>query len=127
MDIDDFKVVNDTWGHPEGDLVLKALTRFLQSHVRHADVLSRYGGEEFVVLLPQTSAQQACRLAERLREEIAATPINLSHGPIRITVSIGVSSLTAGMDGEELLRTADAALYRAKQTGKNRVCTYAGE
>jgi two-component system, cell cycle response regulator len=122
VDIDDFKVVNDTWGHPEGDLVLKALTHFLQTHVRHADVISRYGGEEFVVLLPQTSYQQAYRLAERLRAEMAATPIALSHGEILITVSIGVASLHSEMNGEELLKAADAGLYRAKQTGKNRVC-----
>jgi diguanylate cyclase (GGDEF)-like protein len=122
VDIDDFKVVNDTWGHPEGDLVLKALTHFLQTHVRHADVISRYGGEEFVVLLPQTSYQQAYRLAERLRGEIALTPIALSHGDIFITVSIGVASLHSEMNGEYLLKAADAGLYKAKQTGKNRVC-----
>lgn len=122
VDIDDFKVVNDTWGHPEGDLVLKALTHFLQSHVRHADVICRYGGEEFVVLLPQTSRPQAYRLAERLRGEIALTPIALSHGEIFITVSIGVASLGGDMSGDELLKVADAALYRAKQSGKNRVC-----
>ncbi|MGQ9687435.1 MAG: diguanylate cyclase [Desulfobaccales bacterium] len=122
VDIDDFKLINDTWGHPEGDLVLKAVTRFLQQQVRHADVISRYGGEEFVVLLPQTSLQQALRLAERLRLGIAAIPIALSPGEIHITVSIGVSSLTGDMNGDELIKTADAALYRAKQSGKNRVC-----
>jgi diguanylate cyclase (GGDEF)-like protein len=90
--------------------------------VRHADVISRYGGEEFVVLLPQTSYQQAYRLAERLRGEIALTPIALSHGDIFITVSIGVASLHSEMNGEYLLKAADAGLYKAKQTGKNRVC-----
>ena len=122
LDIDNFKSINDTWGHPDGDLVLKALADFLQSHVRLADVLCRYGGEEFVVLLPQTSWNQAHRLAERLREGISDTPIRLCHGEIHITVSIGLSCLTPQLSGEDLVKTADAALYQAKQAGKNRVC-----
>jgi two-component system cell cycle response regulator len=122
LDIDNFKSINDTWGHPEGDLVLKALANFLQAHVRLADVLCRYGGEEFVVLLPQTSWNQAHRLAERLREGIAATAIGLGHGEIHITVSIGLSCLTPQLSGEDLVKAADASLYRAKQSGKNRVC-----
>jgi diguanylate cyclase (GGDEF)-like protein len=122
LDIDNFKNINDTWGHPEGDLVLKALADFLQSHVRLADVLCRYGGEEFVVLLPQTSRSQAHLLAERLREGIAATPIPVCHGEIHITVSIGLSCLTPQLNGEDLVKAADAALYQAKQAGKNRVC-----
>ncbi len=126
MDIDNFKKINDTWGHPEGDIVLKALANFLQSHVRLADVLCRYGGEEFVVLLPQTSWNQAHRLAERLREGIAATPLPLSHGEIHITVSIGLSCLTPQLNGEDLVKTADAALYQAKQAGENRVCGHKG-
>jgi len=126
LDIDNFKNINDTWGHPEGDLVLKALASFLQAHVRLADVLCRYGGEEFVVLLPQTAWNQAHRLAERLREEIAGTPILLSHGEIHITVSIGLSCLTPSLSGEDLVKSADAALYKAKQSGKNRVCGFEG-
>jgi two-component system cell cycle response regulator len=122
LDIDNFKGINDTWGHPEGDLVLKAVADFLQSHVRLADVLCRYGGEEFVVLLPQTSWNQAHLLAERLREGIAATPIRMCHGEIHIAVSIGLSCLTPQESGEELVKAADAALYRAKQSGRNRVC-----
>jgi diguanylate cyclase (GGDEF)-like protein len=121
LDIDNFKIINDTWGHPEGDLVLKALADFLQSRVRLADVLCRYGGEEFVALLPQTSWNQAHHLAERLREGISASPIRLSHGEIHITVSIGVSCLTPRLSGEDLVKAADAALYKAKQAGKNRV------
>jgi diguanylate cyclase (GGDEF)-like protein len=129
LDIDNFKSINDTWGHPEGDLVLKALAAFLQTHVRLADALCRYGGEEFVALLPQTSWNQAHRLAERLREGIAATPIHLCHGEVHITVSIGLSCLTPQFSGEDLLKAADAALYKAKQAGKNRVrglesCSY---
>jgi two-component system cell cycle response regulator len=122
LDIDHFKSINDTYGHPDGDLVLKALADFLQSHVRLADVLCRYGGEEFVVLLPQTSWNQAYRLAERLREGIAATPICLCQKEIHITVSIGLSCLIPQLSGEDLVKAADAALYRAKQAGRNRVC-----
>ena len=122
LDIDNFKSVNDTYGHPDGDVVLKALADFLQGHVRQADVLCRYGGEEFVALLPQTSWNQAHLLAERLREGIAATPIALSRGEIFITVSIGLSCLTPQLSGEDLVKAADDALYQAKQTGKNRVC-----
>jgi diguanylate cyclase (GGDEF)-like protein len=122
LDIDKFKNINDTFVHPEGDLVLKALARFLQSHVRLADVLCRYGGEEFVVLLPQTTCSQALLLAERLREGIAATAVPLSRGEIDITVSIGLSCLTPAMSGEDLVKAADAALYKAKQSGRNRVC-----
>jgi two-component system, cell cycle response regulator len=122
VDIDDFKVVNDTWGHPEGDLVLKALTHFLQTHVRHADVICRYGGEEFVVLLPQTSYQQAYRLAERLRAEMAATPIALSHGEIFITVSIGVASLTFRDERRRPAESRGRRPLQSQTTGKNRVC-----
>jgi diguanylate cyclase (GGDEF)-like protein len=122
LDIDDFKKVNDTLGHPQGDLVLKALADYLAGAVRQADLLCRYGGEEFVVLLPQTPGGQAHIMAERLREGIAQTAIGLSDRQITITVSIGVAGLTPHRDGAALVNAADAALYRAKHTGKNRVC-----
>jgi two-component system cell cycle response regulator len=122
LDIDDFKKINDTLGHPQGDAVLKALADYLRGVLRQADLLCRYGGEEFVVLLPQTQAEQALILAERLREGIARTLISLSPGHIHITVSIGVAGLTTDMDGATLVKAADAALYRAKNSGKNRVC-----
>jgi len=124
LDIDDFKKINDTRGHLAGDLTLKTLAGFLKTHVRHADMICRYGGEEFVVLMPQSSASQAFQLADRLREEIAATSFSLSQGGVRLTVSIGVSTLDEQMSGEDLVKTADAALYRAKQSGKNRVCGF---
>ena len=122
LDIDNFKSINDSLGHLEGDLVLKALAHFLMEHVRQADLLCRYGGEEFVALLPQTSGDQAFHLAERLREGIFHTPIPLSRNEIQIAVSIGVAHLTSEMSSEDLVKNADAALYQAKQTGKNRVC-----
>jgi len=122
LDIDDFKKVNDTLGHPVGDLVLKALGNYLQAAVRQADLVCRYGGEEFVVLLAETEAQQAKISAERLRAGISHIPVDLPERQLYFTVSIGVAELGPGMDGETLVKAADAALYQAKQTGKNRVC-----
>lgn len=121
LDLDDFKLINDTRGHAVGDLVLRFVADYLKAHLRHADVISRYGGEEFVVLLPQTNQEQAFLLAERLRQGIAATPVPAGEEKLWVTVSVGVSSLTPPMSGDDLLQSADAAMYRAKQAGKNRV------
>lgn len=121
LDIDNFKTVNDTLGHPLGDLVLKSLAAFLTKEVRQADILCRYGGEEFVVLLPQTTAEQAEAMADRLREGIACTPMGPPDQEVYITVSIGVAGLMPEMDGAALVKAADTALYGAKRTGKNRV------
>jgi diguanylate cyclase (GGDEF)-like protein len=121
LDIDDFKKVNDTFGHPQGDLVLKTLAGYLQGSVRQTDLVCRYGGEEFVVILAQTPAEQGRVMAERLRTGIAATPIAVPGRELKLTVSIGVAGLKPGMNGEALVQAADDALYRAKQAGKNRV------
>lgn len=122
LDIDDFKTINDTLGHPQGDEVLKTLAAYLQNSARHADVVYRYGGEEFVVILPQTSLEQAGEVAERLRRGISHTPIPLPTVKQKITVSIGMAQLAPEMDGEALVKAADTALYQAKQGGKNQVC-----
>jgi diguanylate cyclase (GGDEF)-like protein len=122
LDIDDFKQVNDTLGHRVGDLVLKALGTYLQDAVRQADLVCRYGGEEFVVLLSETDTREAKISAERLRQGISRIKVNLPDRELRFTVSIGVAQLTPGMDGDNLVKAADHALYQAKQTGKNRVC-----
>jgi diguanylate cyclase (GGDEF)-like protein len=122
LDLDDFKVINDTLGHPAGDLVLKTVAAYLEGAVRQADVVCRYGGEEFVVLLPYTSLEQGLLLAERLRLGVSQMAVPLPDGEIKCSVSIGVAGLDPGMDGEALVQAADAALYRAKETGKNRVC-----
>jgi two-component system cell cycle response regulator len=126
LDIDDFKGVNDTLGHPQGDLVLKSLAGYLAQEVRQADLLCRYGGEEFVVLLPQTPAEQAAIMAERLRDGIARMSASLAGREIYITVSIGLAGLTPGMDGAALVKAADTALYQAKKEGKNRVALFSG-
>ncbi|MCX5893972.1 MAG: diguanylate cyclase [Deltaproteobacteria bacterium] len=122
LDLDNFKVINDTLGHSQGDAVLKTLADYLQGALRQADVICRYGGEEFVVLLPKAPLDQAMRLAERLRRKISELVIPLPERDLRFTVSIGVARLTPDMDGEALVNAADAAMYQAKQAGRNQVC-----
>jgi diguanylate cyclase (GGDEF)-like protein len=126
VDIDHFKVVNDTYGHLVGDKALRAVTDGLRSQLRGYDLAGRFGGEEFVVLLPQAREQDALNVAERLRSHIAGLSIPVddedeSAGCVRLTISVGVASL----DGEsreltDLLAAADAALYHAKETGRNK-------
>jgi diguanylate cyclase (GGDEF)-like protein len=122
LDIDDFKKVNDTLGHPVGDSVLKTLGNYLQRAVRQADLICRYGGEEFVILLAETNSREARISAERLRQGISQLSVPLPDKELHFTVSIGVAELQPGMEGEGLVKAADVALYRAKQGGKNRVC-----
>ena len=126
VDIDHFKVVNDTYGHLVGDKALRAVTDGLQSQLRGYDLAGRFGGEEFAVLLAQAREQDALNVAERLRAHIAALSVPVddedeSAGSVRLTISVGVASL----DGEsreltDLLAAADAALYHAKETGRNK-------
>ena len=129
LDIDHFKRVNDTWGHRAGDAILREVAARLQSTLRLSDVVGRYGGEEFAILLPETDIVGASETAERLRLAIAAAPCiwqsedGSSNANIAITASIGVA--TYGMHGttrEQLVECADHAMYRAKQGGRNRVC-----
>jgi len=122
LDLDNFKVINDTLGHAQGDVVLKTLADYLRKALRQADVICRYGGEEFVVLLPKTPVERAMKLAERLRRKIAEIVIPLPEHDLQLTVSIGVAGLLPGMAGQDLVEAADAAMYRAKQAGKNQVC-----
>ncbi len=127
LDIDHFKQINDTHGHLTGDQVLRTLAHLLKQQVREVDVVVRYGGEEILALLPNTTQQHAYELAERLRQLIAETPMTTEtnrkgHAGIFITVSIGVSEyqFTDGWDnGEKALERADTALYRAKEQGRN--------
>ena len=122
LDIDDFKQINDTLGHLHGDATLRKVSDILRSGIRLADLLCRYGGDEFVLLMSQTPLEQAVLLAERLRRLIAQSPqCDGNRGP-GVTVSIGVASLQPGMSLEDLIQAADSALYRAKEAGKNRSC-----
>ena len=124
IDIDNFKRVNDTYGHQQGDLVLKRVARVLQEQSRDIDQPARYGGEEMAIVLPQTDLVGASNLAERVRAAIEALAIERvdGGGSVPITASLGVSSLPeSATDAQTLIAAADAALYRAKRAGKNRV------
>lgn len=124
VDIDHFKRVNDTYGHLAGDELLAATASTLGQYVRACDVLGRFGGEEFVAVLPGAGQQEACHIAERLRGRVRDIAVQARGAEVTVTVSIGVAAL--GVDGAdlfELLAAADAALYRAKKSGRDRVCT----
>jgi diguanylate cyclase (GGDEF)-like protein len=124
LDIDDFKAVNDTYGHQQGDLVLIEVARVLRGLSRDIDEPARYGGEEMAVILPQTDVDGAELLAERMREAVEAIEIERldGEGTLSVTASFGVASLPyCATDKASLIAEADAALYRAKRAGKNRV------
>ncbi len=123
LDLDHFKRINDTFGHPTGDRVLKALAEVIRSGLRASDIPARYGGEEFLILLPYTGEAEATRLAERLRRTISGHPFSIPESARPVTISIGVAEFDVDhpVDGEALVARADAALYRAKRDGRNRV------
>jgi diguanylate cyclase (GGDEF)-like protein len=121
LDIDRFKLINDRYGHDMGDRVIVEIANILRRVARDADLTARLGGEEFVVLLPETSVEQAAILAERLRTAIAATPLQ-TVTDLRLTVSIGVAGSLESDSVGEILKQADLALYKAKNAGRNRVC-----
>ena len=123
-DIDSFKAVNDTYGHDAGDEVLREFAARVRASVRGADLACRFGGEEFVVIMPDTSAEDAATVAERLRQSIESKPfvIRGRNLALSLTASMGIASTAAGVETpEELMKQADQALYAAKHSGKNRV------
>jgi diguanylate cyclase (GGDEF)-like protein len=121
-DLDDFKEVNDDYGHATGDVVLREFAAVLRENLRDADIAGRWGGEEFLVLLPGTDAEGGARLAERIRVALEERTILGGDGaPVRVTCSAGVATLPPAPDVETLVAWADGALYRAKRAGKNRV------
>jgi len=128
IDVDNFKLYNDTYGHPQGDLVLRELARLLREVSRTSDVVARYGGEEFALILPETDRARAQRIGQRLREQVERHPFPgkeiLPRGAL--TISVGVATHTLAGTKEALLESADAALYSAKHAGRNCVCV-AGE
>jgi diguanylate cyclase (GGDEF)-like protein len=124
IDLDHFKRINDTYGHPAGDAVLEQIARHVLTLLRRYDVLARFGGEEFMLLLPDTDLTAARAVAEKLRAAIEALPLCCETQLLRVTASLGVASSQAGEDGfQPLYHRADRALYGAKQAGRNRVGT----
>ncbi|MFT8243934.1 PleD family two-component system response regulator [Roseomonas sp. BN140053] len=121
LDVDHFKLVNDTYGHACGDVVLRAVADRLRQHVRAVDVVARYGGEEFLVILSDNSQTDAQMVGERLRQAICGSPVLNTGQALTVTVSIGCATATPGNSVEALLGLADAALYRAKAAGRNRL------
>lgn len=127
LDIDLFKHVNDAYGHQAGDHVLRSIALLMEAQGRGTDVLARYGGEEFIIMLPEAELPEAIKVAERLRKGVEAASISLQNGTLlNITVSLGVCSvkgeqLSAIEDVSAIIAAADAALYRAKAAGRNRV------
>jgi diguanylate cyclase (GGDEF)-like protein len=132
VDIDHFKRVNDTWGHQIGDLVLQQLAQLMLNALRQTDIVTRFGGEEFVILLPHTCESDAYRLAERLRHAVELTPLLMAsgsgqHPELRLTVSIGCTCLLPDVDdAHSFLERCDQTMYQAKQEGRNRVVRCAG-
>jgi len=122
MDLDHFKVINDTIGHQEGDEVLRAVAAVLRRCSRESDFVARYGGEEFAMILPNTDGEEACRVAERIRSQVADLDVGDKH--LGVTISVGVASFPeSGDDKDAVIGAADAALLSAKAHGRNRICT----
>jgi diguanylate cyclase (GGDEF)-like protein len=125
IDVDHFKKVNDNHGHLTGDALLRTLAAEMCQQVRDSDLVGRFGGEEFVILLDATNAQDACGVAERIRRGVGVVKVLTPNTIVGVTVSIGVAALGChGQDLFELLAAADLALYQAKNTGRDRVCLY---
>lgn len=120
-DLDRFKLINDTYGHEAGDEVLRETARRLQKHLRHQDMVARWGGEEFLILLPETDAVAAQIVAEKLRRAIAEKPAEVGANVLPLTMSLGVDTVHFSQPQEDFLRRADQNLYRAKREGRNRV------
>lgn len=121
IDIDHFKSINDTYGHSVGDCLLKKLARCAGDTIRHSDQIFRYGGEEFVVLLPETNTQGVKRLAERIRRNIESMESHCEGNTVKMTASLGIATLQYNEDEAEFFSRADRALYEAKNAGRN--CT----
>lgn len=122
IDLDKFKTINDTYGHDAGDLVLKDVCAAVKKLIRPTDTFGRFGGEEFVIILPRTSLEQAARFAEVVRQTVERLPISYNSTRIPVTVSIGCATVMPSiMEPQELLKLADVMVYKSKSEGRNRV------
>jgi diguanylate cyclase (GGDEF)-like protein len=121
VDIDHFKEVNDTHGHKAGDRVLEAVASILVEHLRMPDKVGRYGGEEFLLVFPETGLEQTHKIAERIRAAVSRAEFDIGEQKIKLTISIGATLFEKAEDLEQLLSRADQALYEAKQSGRNLV------
>ena len=126
LDLDEFKKVNDSFGHEAGDAVLIHMGKLLKNLVRKQDVIARWGGEELLIILPETDQEGAAAVAEKLRKAVADEPLAFFDHRIRVTVSMGVSHMGKGMSIDECIRRADKALYRAKSEGRNKTVVMDG-
>ena len=128
IDIDHFKKINDTYGHPAGNAVLSQLSQIMQNDARSSDILARYGGEEFSVLLPEVNLEGAFVMAERLRRKVEDFKFKINDGTISITISMGIASwdpkINKNTSSEEIIIQADKALYQAKEEGRNKTCCF---
>lgn len=125
LDIDFFKLVNDTYGHQYGDYVLREVANLLKDSFRKTDMLYRYGGEELAIIMPETSLENAVIPAERLREKISRYEFIYNGIKTKLTVSLGVSSMDLNMDSQkDIVKFSDVALYNAKNSGRNKVVIY---
>lgn len=122
IDIDFFKKINDTYGHSCGDYILKEIAYIMKDNFRQTDTIFRYGGEEFVVILTETSQKTAYVPMERLRKRIENNCFNFKNQQIKVTISIGISSKTDFEKASEMFDNADKALYKAKESGRNKYC-----
>jgi diguanylate cyclase (GGDEF)-like protein len=125
VDIDHFKLCNDKYGHLVGDMVLKEASSIMKKNLREIDIIGRYGGEEFSVILPETLKKDAAMVAERLRSSVEQTKISAYDENIDVTISIGISTFPDDTDEpNQLIDKADQMLYKAKEQGRNRVVLY---
>jgi diguanylate cyclase (GGDEF)-like protein len=127
FDLDHFKRVNDSFGHAAGDLVLRRFGEIVRSLVRTSDVACRHGGEEFAVLFPESDAEAAAAVADRIRKQLSAERFPVEERTFGITVSVGISDASNAADREQMMYQADKALYRAKAAGRDNVVVWKEE
>jgi len=124
IDIDRFKLVNDTHGHPKGDEVLEKVAYILRHSIRSGDIVGRYGGEEFAIIMVNSAVSNAAAAADRYRQKIESTSFSSKKGSFSVTASFGVADSASVKSVNQLISSADSAMYRAKESGRNRVCSH---